>query len=112
MKALDILQARPELVELLGELATYMKKSLNSRNIKIIESPTPIIPIYTHDLPTTLVVSKQLFEAGVYVNPVLPPAAPANECLLRVSLMATHTRELIDEAVDIIEGVLKEAGLL
>lgn len=112
MKALELMQDHPELVERLGELATYMKKSLNSRNIKIIESPTPIIPIYTHDLPTTLVVSKQLFEAGVYVNPVLPPAAPANECLLRVSLMATHTRELIDEAVDIIEGVLREAGLV
>jgi 7-keto-8-aminopelargonate synthetase-like enzyme len=61
---------------------------------------------------TTLTVNKKLFEAGVYVNPVLPPATPPSECLLRVSLMATHTEALIDEAVDIIEAVLKEAGLV
>lgn len=111
IKALEIMKERPELVDKLGQLATYMKKALNSRNIKIMESPTPIIPIYTNDLPTTLTVAKNLFEAGVYVNPVLPPATPPNECLLRVSLMATHTEALIDEAVEIIATVLKEAGL-
>jgi 8-amino-7-oxononanoate synthase len=112
MKALEIIQDHPERVERLGQLSNYMKKALNSRNIKIIESPTPIIPIYTKDQLTTLTLAKVIYEAGVYVNPVLPPAAPANECLLRVSLMATHTEALIDEAVDIIEAALKEAGLV
>lgn len=112
IKALEIMQAHPQRVDRLGELARYMKRALNSRNIKIIESPTPIIPIYTTDMITTLTVAKQLFEAGVYVNPVLPPATPPNECLLRISLMATHTEALIDEAVDIIEVILREADLV
>lgn len=111
MKALEIIEREPERVQRLGELAGYMKRALNNRNIKIIESPTPIIPIYTHDQATTLVMAKELYEAGVYVNPVLPPAAPADGCMLRVSLMATHTEALIDEAVAIIAAVLKEAGL-
>jgi 8-amino-7-oxononanoate synthase len=111
MKALEIIQRQPERVDRLGQLAGYMKKALNSRNIKIMESPTPIIPIYTYDQITTLTLAKQLYDAGVYINPVLPPATPPSECLLRVSLMATHTEALIDEAVDIIETVLKEAGL-
>jgi 8-amino-7-oxononanoate synthase len=112
MKALEIIEAEPERVERLGHLASYMKKALNSRQIKIKESPTPIIPIYTYDQITTLALAKKLFEEGVYVNPVLPPATPPKECLLRVSLMATHTEALIDEAVDIIEAALKEAGLV
>ena len=112
MKALEIIEAHPERVERLGQLSNYMKRALNSRNIKIKESPTPIIPIYTNDQITTLTLAKQLFEAGVYVNPVLPPATPPSECLLRVSLMATHTEALIDEAVDTIEAVMKEAGLV
>lgn len=112
MKALEIIEREPERVERLGHLAGYMKRALNSRSIKIIESPTPIIPIYTYDQTTTLAVAKALFEAGVYVNPVLPPATPANECLLRVSLMATHTEALIDESVSIIEATLQQAGLV
>ena len=54
-------------------------------------------------------MAKRLFEEGVYVNPVLPPAAPADGCLLRTSYMASLTEALIDEAADVIAGVLKEA---
>ncbi|MTI95921.1 MAG: pyridoxal phosphate-dependent aminotransferase family protein [Firmicutes bacterium] len=111
IKALAILENNPERVDKLAHLAKYMKAALRNRGIKIQDSPTPIIPIYTTDVITTLTVNKRLFEAGVYVNPVLPPAAPANDCLLRLSLMATHTEALLDEAADIIEAVMKEANL-
>ena len=47
-----------------------------------------------------------MYEAGVYVNPVLPPATPPSECLLRTSYMATHTEALLDEAMDIIASVM------
>ena len=52
--------------------------------------------------------ARELFEAGVYVNPVLPPATQPGNCLLRTSYMATLTTELIDEALDIFEKVLKK----
>ena len=63
---------------------------------------TPIIPLYTNDVENTLRTSKRIYEAGVYVNPVLPPATPVTDCLLRTSYMATHTEALLDEAMDII----------
>ena len=66
----------------------------------------PIIPIYTYETIRTLTIAKMLYDAGVYVNPVLPPATPATECLLRTSYMATHTEALLDEAMDIIKAVL------
>ena len=71
----------------------------------------PIIPIITCDMVKTLTITKELYDRGVFVNCSLPPAVAPNECLLRISLMATHTRELIDEAVGIIHEVLKEHGV-
>lgn len=111
-KALDILKEHPSLPERLSELATYMRKALKAKNIRIKDAPTPIIPIYISDAETTLTVAKRLFDEGVFVNSVLPPATSPNECLLRVSLMASHTQQLIDEAVDIIERVLKEFDII
>jgi 7-keto-8-aminopelargonate synthetase-like enzyme len=69
-------------------------------------SETPIIPIYTYEMIQTLTIAHQLYEEGVYVNCSLPPAAAPNECLLRTSLMATHTEAQVDEAAEIIERVL------
>lgn len=84
-----------------------MRTGLRARNIPIRMSETPIIPIYTYDPVTTLTVAKELYDSGVYVNPVLPPAAAPNECLLRTSYMATHTEPVLDEAMDIIQSVLQ-----
>ena len=106
LAALRLLRERPELpVRLLG-LASYARAGLKARGLRIIESETPIIPIYTYEMEHTLVSAKRLYDAGVYVNPVLPPAAAPGECLLRMSCMATHTEALLDEAMDIIAEVL------
>lgn len=73
-------------------------------------SETPII-IYTYETTETPSIAKQLYNEGVYVNSSLPPATAPHECLLRTSLMATHTEPLIDEATEIIYKVLKENKL-
>ena len=106
LEALHILMEQPELPVRLAALAKYMREGLRSRGISIRESTTPIIPIYTHDAFNTLTVAKELYDEGVYVNPVLPPATHPSECLLRTSYMATHTEALLDEALDIIEKVV------
>lgn len=106
-EALTILKEQPELPGRLASLSAYMRQGLKQRGIAIRDSETPIIPIYTCDAMTTLQVAKALYDAGVYVNPVLPPATPATDCLLRTSYMATHTEALLDEALDIIEDVVK-----
>ena len=67
--------------------------------------------IRDRDSYTTLLIGKELYEEGVYVNPVLPPATGPTECLLRTSYMASHTEELLEEAMDKIEKVLERHGL-
>lgn len=106
LAALRLLKEHPELPQRLNGLASYARAGLKARGLRIIESETPIIPIYTYEMENTLVSAKRLYDAGVYVNPVLPPAAAPGECLLRVSCMATHTEALLDEAMDIIAEVL------
>ena len=106
--ALEYLMAHPELPGQLLDNARYMREKLLAAGIKIIVSDTPIIPIYTYDPIKTLRIQKDLYERGVYVNATLPPACAPGECLLRCTLMATHTRALIDEATDIILDVMKQ----
>ena len=109
LAALRHLKAHPELPGHLLELAAYARAGLKNRGLSIRESNTPIIPIYTYEAENTLRKNKELYEAGVYVNPVLPPATAPGECLLRTSYMASHTKPLLDEAMDIIAQVLLEA---
>jgi 7-keto-8-aminopelargonate synthetase-like enzyme len=106
LAALRHLKAHPELPVHLGELAAYARDGFKARGIRIRESATPIIPLYTYEAENTLRKAKEMYEAGVYVNPVLPPATAPGECLLRTSYMATLTKALIDEAVDIAAKVL------
>lgn len=110
LEALHQLQADPERPVRLMNLARHFQKGLLNAGIKIIEAPTPIVPIFTYKTLDTLYFGKKMFEEGVYVNPVIAPACVEGECLLRTTLMATHTEELIDEAVEIIARVLKEGA--
>jgi 8-amino-7-oxononanoate synthase len=111
LEALRILKEQPELPARLQQLSAYMRQGLTERGVKIRESSTPIIPIYTYDQEPTLVINKRLYDEGLYVNMVLPPATAPGECLLRTSYMASHTEALLDEAADIIKKVLTEHGL-
>lgn len=107
--ALKVIREHPEIVERLGDLAEYYRSGLEARGVPTVKAQNrriPIVPIYTYDPERTLVMSKKLFEEGVYVNPVLPPATAPTECLLRTSLMATHTESVLDEAMDIIARVV------
>ena len=106
LAALRYLEQHPEIVDKLAHNSDYMRSALKRRGLPIIESTTPIVPIYTYQPENTLITAKKLYEAGVYVNPVLPPAAAPNECLLRCSCMASHTEAILDEAADIIQDVI------
>ncbi|MCQ2390249.1 MAG: aminotransferase class I/II-fold pyridoxal phosphate-dependent enzyme [Kiritimatiellae bacterium] len=110
LAALRHLKAHPELPLRLKALSEYARAGFTARGLRIRESamayPTPIIPIYTYSEEATFVAAQKVYEAGVYVNPVIPPATPPNEGLLRTSYMASHTEALLDEAMDIIAGVL------
>lgn len=102
LAALKYLERHSELPEKLKSIADYTRKVYRENNISFYNGTTPIVPIYTKDAEYTLTLASNLFKAGIYVNPVLPPATPADECLLRTSLMATVTEDLVDEAAKII----------
>ncbi len=108
LEALRILRNSPERVQALIEIAAYMRGKLRENGIPIMDGSTAVIPIYTYSLIRTLTIAKRLLEEGVYVNPVLPPAVPDDMCLLRTSYTATHTKEQMDRAVEIITRVFNE----
>ncbi|MBO4424083.1 MAG: pyridoxal phosphate-dependent aminotransferase family protein [Spirochaetales bacterium] len=104
--ALEYLMAHPELKDQLSEAADNLRNALAARNVKFKPTLTPIVPIYTSDGTTTLKIVRDLYDEGVFVNAVLPPATAENECLIRTSLMANISKDLIEEAADKIAMVL------
>lgn len=112
LTALRILRRHPEMVDRLADVSNHLRDELEKRRVPIHRASTPIIPLYTKDVITTLSVERQIYDAGVYVNPVLPPATPATDCMLRVSCMATHTYEILDEAAEIIASVFERNDML
>ncbi|MEG1548539.1 MAG: pyridoxal phosphate-dependent aminotransferase family protein [Clostridia bacterium] len=107
LEALHIMLSEPERIKALINIAEYMRCKLREYNIPIMDGCTAIIPIYTYDATRTLKIAKQLLENGVYVNPVLPPAVPDDMCLLRTSYTATHTKDQMDKAAQIIKYVFE-----
>ncbi|MBR5250968.1 MAG: aminotransferase class I/II-fold pyridoxal phosphate-dependent enzyme, partial [Clostridia bacterium] len=109
IEALKVLESNPNLPKKLLKLADYLREGLKKRNLNYVDGITPIVPIYTRTTTeNTLLLGKMLFEKGVYVNPVMPPATPQDGCLLRLSLMATFNEQLLDEAMDKIKEVFDE----
>ncbi|MFA6890345.1 MAG: aminotransferase class I/II-fold pyridoxal phosphate-dependent enzyme, partial [Bacilli bacterium] len=104
--SLRILIREPERVKALKDISNYMREGLKRFGIPIIESQTPIIPIFTYEDEKTFIACKMLLERGVYVNPVISPATPVGQSLLRTSYTATHTKAQMDYAMNQIKEVL------
>jgi 7-keto-8-aminopelargonate synthetase-like enzyme len=112
LAALRILKKEPQRPKALLDIAAYARKKMIEKKFPLAnDTITPIIPIYTYTMMRTFVIAKLLYKHGVYVNPVIPPAAPEGQCLIRTSYTATHTKPLIDEAVAIIDEVLKKVPM-
>jgi 8-amino-7-oxononanoate synthase len=112
LASLRILKAEPERPKALRDIAKYARERMIEKKLPLAnDSIAPIIPIYTYTMTRTFVIAKLLYQHGVYVNPVIPPAAPEGQCLIRTSYTATHTKELIDEAVDIIADIINKVPM-
>ncbi|MEN8098537.1 MAG: pyridoxal phosphate-dependent aminotransferase family protein [Chloroflexota bacterium] len=112
IKALDIIEQEPELVDQLWQITERMRSGLNKLGFDTGESQTPVIPVIIGENYRTFVTWKTLFDAGIYTNPVISPAVPEGMALLRTSYMATHTEEQIDRALDIFEKVGRQMELI
>lgn len=110
--ALKIIKREPERIKRLNYIANLARKLLKEKGVDIRDSEAPIIPINTYDNETTFLACKKLFENGVYVNPVVSPAVPVGQSIIRTSYMATLTDDQIKRATDIIAKVMGELNLL
>jgi len=109
--ALDIIESEPERIQKLWDNTNYAMKLLLDEGFDLGPTESPILPIYVRDNEKTFLVTKYLQSAGIFVNPVVSPAVPSDSSLLRFSLMATHTFDQIDEAIDKIAKAFKEVGV-
>jgi 8-amino-7-oxononanoate synthase len=112
LAALRIMIDEPERITRLWQNTARMRQGLESLGFHLGTSETPILPVYIRDTLKTFQFSKRLQEEGVFVNPVVAPGVPPGEELLRVSLMATHTFEQIDRALEKFAKVSRELGLI
>lgn len=100
LAALDVIEEEPERREALWRNTRRMQDGLESLGYDIGESETPVIPVLIGDLAEMIVLWKQMFDSGIFTNPVIPPAVPEHSCRLRISMMATHTDEQIDYVLE------------
>lgn len=98
--ALQIMKNEPERIQQLWNNTNYALKNFRELGFEIGHTSTPIIPLYVRDMEKTFIVTKMLFDEGIFINPVVPPACSPNDTLIRFSLMATHTKEQIDMAIE------------
>jgi 8-amino-7-oxononanoate synthase len=112
MEALHILKAEPERIENLWKTTNYALTRFREEGFEIGETESPIIPLYVHDIEKTFLVTKLAFDAGVFINPVIPPACAPQDTLVRFALMATHTNEQVERGVQVLTKIFKEQNII
>ena len=112
LEALHILQQEPERIEALWDVTRYALKRFKEEGFEIGETESPIIPLYVRDPEKTFVATARAFDAGVFINPVIPPACAPQDTLVRVALMATHTKEQVDRAVAALKKVFQDLDII
>jgi 8-amino-7-oxononanoate synthase len=112
MKALEIVEREPERRKRLWENTDYMKRELAGLGFDTGHSASPVIPILVGEDMTSYRMTTRLDQEGVFVNPVVSPAVPPGRAMIRTSYMATHTREHLDRALEALELVGRELGVL
>jgi len=112
LAALEILQSEPERRAALWVNTKLLADGLRSLGYDLGHSETPIIPVLVGEMEQTFLFWRKLFDAGVFTNPVVPPAVPASQCRLRASVMATHTADQIQFALDAFAVVGRQLGVI
>jgi 8-amino-7-oxononanoate synthase len=112
LAALEVLQEDTERRERLWVNTRRLQEGFRALGFDTGPSETPIVPILIGPLDHTLVMWRQVFDAGIFTNPVVPPAVPPSQCRLRTSVMATHTPEQIDFSVETIGRIGRELGVI
>lgn len=112
LAALHIMRSEPERQAALWDIQRYAYNSFKQLGFEIGNTSTPIIPIYVRDNDKTFLATRMLLDEGVFISPVVAPAVHSDETLIRVALMATHTKEQIDFGIDKIYSTFKKLEIL
>jgi 8-amino-7-oxononanoate synthase len=112
LKAIDIMEQEPERQENLWKLTEYALEGFRNMGCEIGNTSTPIIPLFIRDNFKTFKVTRDLFEEGIFVNPVVSPAVAPHDTLIRFSLMATHTMGQVTTALEKIQKVFRAHGII
>lgn len=112
LEALHIIQEEPERIAHLWDVTHYALRRFREEGFEIGETASPIIPLYVRDAEKTFLVTKLAFEAGVFINPVIPPACAPQDTLVRFALMATHSEEQVERGVQILKRIFVETGII
>lgn len=111
-KAIDIMLEEPERIGHLWDVSNYAREQFKSSGFDTGRSETPIIPLFVRDSEKSFCLCNRLLEEGVFVTPVIAPAVPENDALIRFALMATHTYEQVDEAIDKITKAFRDLEII
>lgn len=112
LEALHILKQEPERIEALWKVTNYALRRFREEGFEIGDTESPIIPLYVHDVDKTFLVTKLAFDAGVFINPVIPPACAPQDTLVRFALMATHTEEQVERGVQALAKIFREQNII
>lgn len=112
LEALHIIQNEPERIAHLWDVTNYALKRFKEEGFEIGDTESPIIPLYVHDVDKTFKVTALAYEAGVFINPVIPPACAPQDTLVRFALMASHTKEQVERGVQILKKIFVEQGII
>lgn len=112
LKAIDIMIEEPERQEHLWNITNYALEGFRRMGAEIGNTSTPIIPLFIRDNFKTFEITRDLFDEGIFVNPVVSPAVAPQDTLIRFSLMATHTKEQVTTALEKIEKVFRKHGII
>ena len=111
-KALDIMQSEPERIEHLWDITRYAHAKFRENGFDINATQSPIIPMMVRDTRKAMKIVTLAYNEEVFITPVIAPAVPEKDVLIRFALMATHTKEHIDIAVEKLTKIFKQLGVI
>jgi 8-amino-7-oxononanoate synthase len=112
LASIEIMENEPERIQHLWDITAYALQSFKSAGFDTGKSETPIIPLFIRDDMKALLLTQMLLEDGIFVNPVVSPAVQKEDCLIRYSLMATHSMEQVNISIERITKAAKKLGIL
>ncbi|MGA2406000.1 MAG: aminotransferase class I/II-fold pyridoxal phosphate-dependent enzyme [Bacteroidales bacterium] len=112
LASIEIMENEPERIQHLWDLTALAINGFKTAGFDTGKSETPIIPLFIRDDIKALQLTQNLLADGIFVNPVVSPAVPKKDCLIRYSLMATHTKEQVEISIEKITKAAKSLGIL